>query len=73
VQSESIRFVGLPDERPPSTSQSLTALTSIVLKGAALGVLIGLGCVVYLATSWALGSEEMRLLRSVMRPRGRAA
>ena len=51
----------------------VTTVPSIVLKATGLGVLIGLGCAVYLGVAWMLGSEEMRLLRSVMGRGGRAS
>jgi hypothetical protein len=44
-----------------------------VFKAAALSLLIGVGAAVYLTAAWTLGSEEMRLLRSIMRGGGRAA
>src|SRR5580765_3362682 len=43
------------------------ALPTIVLKGAALALPIAGGGAVCLAAAWTLGSEEMRLLRSIMR------
>jgi putative peptidoglycan lipid II flippase len=49
------------------------ALPTIVQKGATLALLIAGGGAVYLAAAWTLGSEEMRLLRSIMRGGGRAA